>query len=177
MLEQIRLQQERKLGRVYVEENSSLNRLDSIFSQLSSKYDMDYDNLLQILKRRQSYVSVPASIFNNALSPLENVVLYLSRKLCLSQTEIANILNRDHTTIWTTLQNAKKKMKSKEYEGKESDILVPIHIFADGKLSVLESLSVYIKERFGLSYHEIAAMLGKDDRTIWTVVKRAKEKL
>lgn len=55
-------------------------------------------------------------------------------------------------------------------------IPIPAHIFRDRSLSVLEVLVEYLKERKGLTYHEIAVMLNRDDRTIWTCFKRAKEK-
>jgi hypothetical protein len=53
---------------------------------------------------------------------------------------------------------------------------VPINIFKDRKLSILERLSSYVKDNYELSYHQIALALGKNDRTIWTVVNRAKKK-
>lgn len=53
---------------------------------------------------------------------------------------------------------------------------IPAHIFRDRSLSVLEILVEYLKENKGLTYHEIAVMLNRDDRTIWTCYKRAKEK-
>ena len=182
MLSQIREQQERKFGRIFLEENTALNRLDTIFKEISSKYAMDYNNILQLLKKRQNYVTIPASMFNNSLSPLENVVLYLYVKFGFSQTEIATLLNRDHTTIWTTLENAMKKSKIQKYNEliaalEQEEILVPVQVFADRKLSILESLSIYIKDRFEMSYHQIALMLGKNDRTIWTVVDRARRKI
>jgi len=43
-------------------------------------------------------------------------------------------------------------------------------------LSVLEVMVEYLKEKEGLSYHEIASLTNRDDRTIWTVYHRAKIK-
>ncbi len=176
MLSQI----EQRLGRIFVEENAALSRLDTIFSGLSSKYKMNYANIIEMLKKRQSLLSIPASIFNNQLSPLENVALYLNVRLRFSQTQIANILKRDHTTIWTTLEHASRKISKSMYEEmlkEQEKILIPIKIFSNRKLSILESLSIYVKNKFGLSYHQIALLLGKNDRTIWTVVNRGRRKL
>ena len=181
MLREIREQQERRFGRVFLEENEALDRLDTIFSELSMKYGIDYNNIMQLLKRRQNYVSIPASVFNNPLSPLENVVLYLNLHLRLSQTEISNLLNRDHTTIWTTLENARKKIKESKYNELiaklDEKILIPVSVFSNRKLSILESLSIYIKEKYDMNYHQIALILGKNDRTIWTVVNRGRKKI
>lgn len=45
------------------------------------------------------------------------------------------------------------------------------------RLSGLESICKYLKEDLGLSFHEIALILNRDDRTIWTTYKRAKKKM
>ncbi|MFC1741506.1 sigma factor-like helix-turn-helix DNA-binding protein [Nanoarchaeota archaeon] len=49
-------------------------------------------------------------------------------------------------------------------------------IFIDRSLSPLESISEYLREVQGLSFHEIAVLMGRDDRTIWTCYSRAKKK-
>ena len=183
MISQIREEREKRLGRIYFEESTSLAKLGGLFSKLSSDYNMDYGNIAAILKKRQSYASIPASIFNNVLSPLENVVLYLSVRYRFNQTKIAEILCRDHTTIWTTLENAQQKINRLKYTGMidklpdSEKILVPVKIFSDRKLSILEDISMYMKDRFNMSYHEIAIVLGKNDRTIWTVVNRGWRKI
>ena len=58
----------------------------------------------------------------------------------------------------------------------EENLLIPSSILKDRTLSVLESIVEYLKEKRNLSYHEIAELLGRDDRTIWTVYDRAKKK-
>jgi hypothetical protein len=59
---------------------------------------------------------------------------------------------------------------------KKEEILIPSSIFIDRKLSVLEILVEYLKEKRNLNYHQIASLLNRDDRTIWTVYNRAKKK-
>ena len=58
----------------------------------------------------------------------------------------------------------------------DSVISIPSSIFKDRALSVLEVLTEFLKEQEGLTYHEIAVLLGRDDRTIWTCFSRAKKK-
>jgi hypothetical protein len=53
---------------------------------------------------------------------------------------------------------------------------IPVNIFSK-KLGGLEALCKYMKENLGMSYHGIALDLNRDDRTIWTAVKKASEKL
>jgi hypothetical protein len=62
-----------------------------------------------------------------------------------------------------------KKKKSKTLN-------IPSSIFKDRSLSVLEILVEYLKEKKQLTYHEIAQLLNRNDRTIWTVYHRAKQK-
>ena len=182
MLTQLREQRERRFGKICLDEAASLRKLNSILSKLSSKYGMDIDKILGLVKKRAEYASIPAALFNNPLSPLENVVLYMYIKLGFSQSRIAALLQRDHTTIWTTLDNALKKTDRRRYRAMiakldKGQMAVPLNIFSDRKLSILENLCTYIKEKYNLTYHDISVLLGKDDRTIWTVVSRARKKL
>jgi len=57
-----------------------------------------------------------------------------------------------------------------------SEIKVPLNVFTDRSLSVLEVLVEYLKEYHNLSYHDIAVLLNRDDRTIWTVYNRVSKK-
>ncbi|MFC1728656.1 hypothetical protein ACFLZ7_04320 [Nanoarchaeota archaeon] len=56
------------------------------------------------------------------------------------------------------------------------ELEVPLSLFRDRSISVLEALSEHLKDKKGLSYHEIAVLLNRDDRTIWTCYNRAKKK-
>ena len=56
----------------------------------------------------------------------------------------------------------------------KENILIPISIFKNS--SPLESLVKYLKENIGLSLHEIASLLKRDERTIWTTYNNALNK-
>ena len=56
------------------------------------------------------------------------------------------------------------------------NIFLPPSIFQDRSLSVLESITEYLKDSKNFSYHEIAEIMNRDDRTIWTCYNRAKKK-
>lgn len=71
---------------------------------------------------------------------------------------------------------AKKSDKKKEEEIVSSTLNVPTSVFRDRSLSVLEVVVEYLKEHHNLTYHQIAKLLNRDDRTIWTVYNRAKRK-
>jgi predicted transcriptional regulator len=56
---------------------------------------------------------------------------------------------------------------------------IPLRLFSNKKLGVLEVVVKYLKEHTPLSYAEIAKLLNRDQRTIWTtyskVIKKHKE--
>ena len=56
------------------------------------------------------------------------------------------------------------------------DVQIPSSVFRDRSASVLEVLVEYLKEKRDMSLHEIALLLNRDDRTIWTVYNRIKKK-
>ena len=53
---------------------------------------------------------------------------------------------------------------------------IPFSVLADRRLATLEAVVEYMKEKLNLSYHEIAELLNRDDRTVWTCYHRAKKK-
>jgi len=64
--------------------------------------------------------------------------------------------------------------------GKKKDVEkvlnIPSSIFQDRSLSVLEAMVEFFKEKKEMKYSEIARLLNRDDRTVWTAYQRAKEK-
>ncbi|MBN1386409.1 hypothetical protein JW968_05555 [Candidatus Woesearchaeota archaeon] len=53
---------------------------------------------------------------------------------------------------------------------------IPSEVFKDRSISVLEAMVEYLKDRKELSFHEIAVLLNRNDRTIWTVYHRTQQK-
>ncbi|HLD87149.1 MAG TPA: hypothetical protein VJB12_03715 [Candidatus Nanoarchaeia archaeon] len=119
--------------------------------------------------------SIPLGIFNNGLSGLEAIVFYLKEAKGLRFCQIAALLNRDDRTIWDSHNQARSKEDDFPLH-LTSPLSVPLKIFQDRGLGVLEALSEHLKEKRGMRYCEIAQLLGKDDRTIWTACARAKKK-
>ena len=69
------------------------------------------------------------------------------------------------------------KMTTKNIEALKKEIKIPISIFDDRRLGVLESLVLYLKTNQSLKNSEIARILNRDSRTIWTVYSRVKKKV
>ena len=129
----------------------------------------------------ESVVLIPLKVFlDRSISVLEAVSEYFMDEKGMSYHEIAVLLNRDDRTIWTCYNRAKKKRKSRGgvkrvVVGDEGE-KVPSSVFLDRDVSVLEAIVEYLKEEKELSYHEMAVLLGRNDRTVWTCYNRAKKK-
>ena len=121
-------------------------------------------------------IRIPCCIFNDKLSTFESICKYLKENLKLTYHGIAELLKRDDRTIWTVYNHSIPKQK-KKFDVRKKDITIPLKIFRDRKLSILEHITRYLKEDFGMTYHEIAELLKRDDRTIWTVYDRALKKM
>jgi hypothetical protein len=129
----------------------------------------------KIIQKKQEDILLPVSIFKESITPLESSVKYLKENLNLSYTEIASLLKRDQRNIWQAYSLTKKKLSSR-FLVHESEFNIPLLALSNPRFSALESISSYLKDSHCLTYHEIAVLLNRDDRTIWTCYNRAKEK-
>lgn len=120
-------------------------------------------------------VKIPLYIFRNGLSGLEAISKYLHEVNGLRYCEIAKLLARDDRTVWDAYNSAQEKSNS-EFIDEETQYFIPVSIFQNRVFSVLESLTIYLKENCGLRYCKIATLLGKDQRTVWTVYQRVLKK-
>lgn len=140
-------------------------------------YNVSISILRKIAKKVQK-IAIPTFIFKDrSLAILETIVKFLKEKHTLTYHEIAVLINRDDRTIWTAYHRAKKKQKKPQKITKKPTKNIPTAIFKDRSVSVLEAVVRFLKEKHNLSYHEIAVLLNRDDRTIWTVYSRVKKKL
>lgn len=67
-------------------------------------------------------------------------------------------------------------MVKQDIEKLKKELSIPISIFDDRQLGILECLVRYLREVIKLRNTDIAKLLNRDDRTIWTVYHRVKEK-
>lgn len=78
-------------------------------------------------------------------------------------------------------ERLKQKFNYSEHEilrlwNSENIFLIPVAIFA-GKLSPAEALAKFLKENYDLSFHDVSALIGRDERGIWANYKRAIKKM
>lgn len=119
-------------------------------------------------------VLLPVSILKNN-SSLQAIVLYLKDNKGLKFTNIASLLNRNQRTIWTSYK--KSDYEKRSFIDTGSEYFIPVNIFSNRHLSVLENIILYLKSNYDLSTNEISSLLGKKYRTIWTVNRRIMKKL
>lgn len=137
------------------------------------KYKKDFLRYIKQKKDRKD--AIPISIFTNKLAPLETVVKYLREELDCSYNEIALLLNRKPGPIGVSYRQAKRKFPSR-LDVSSTENSIPISVFKNSKLTIFETIVVYLKDKDKLKFREIAELLNRNYRTIWTVYKRAKKK-
>ena len=142
----------------YFMQDYEINELPSVF-YLNLKYEDE--------------IYLPVTLFQNKLTPLQIIVKYLKENLNKTNKQISLLLKRDPKTTWITYKPVEK---SKSLSIKETKTQIPLSIFEDRRLSILEALVCFLKN-LDMKYSEIARLLNKDQRTIWTVHSRAKKKL
>ena len=154
------------------EEVVKLEKAKKLLLPIKEKYKLTFDELEKLVEEELFF---PAAILNKKLTVLESVVKYLKEEHGVSLRRISNLLGRDERNIWHIYNRTRKKYP-KRFVIKKTEFWIPVAIFSDKKLSALEVIVSYLKEELSLIYHEIALLLKRDDRTIWTVYQRAEKK-
>ena len=159
------------MNNVYIDGNIGSYPIENS-SNAEITYKILVDNKLNVTTSKEIYI--PLSIVRHE-SSLESIVLYLKDRSGLRFNEIAKLLNRDQRTIWVTYSNVKRKGVVLNI-GVDS-LNIPLSIFVSRKLSMLESIVLYLKSHHDMSFVQISSMLDKNYRTIWTVYRRAMKKM
>lgn len=147
-------------------------KFQNLSEKLKKKYEVSTSNLI---KQIEDDILIPITIFSRELGSLETICKYLKENLNLKNRKIAFLIARDSRSVWQAYNASKKKLPSK-YEIFPSKYFIPVSILRNKELSVLENIVFYLKEEFSLNYHEIAVLLKRDDRTIWSVYQKARKK-
>ena len=161
---------------IHINTEEEINLVDSLIKRIIEKNDVSFSSVVDLLKKRRKEdkaITFPSSILKNrSLGVLEAVTKYLKEELNLSYHDMASLLNRNDRPIWITYNKAKQKFPERLITDKSS-IQIPLSIFTDRNLGLLENLTKYLRENLNLKNREIAKMLDRDNRTIWTCYDRA----
>jgi DNA-directed RNA polymerase specialized sigma24 family protein len=145
---------------------------DKLLSVVQEEHVLEQDDK-KALGIINEAIHIPIAVIKNK-SSLQATVVYMKDVLKLDFCDIARQLNRDDRTVWTTYHVGKSKISISSSD--KSELTIPVSIFTSRRLSVLESVVFYLKTNHDFSLNEIANLLGKNYRTIWTVYRRAMKK-
>ncbi len=127
----------------------------------------------------QESITVPVGIFSAKLGTLEAVTKYLKENKELRLYRIATLLKRDPRTVWGAYQSSTQKSPEPfaiSPDRAQENLELPLEIFTDRALGMLESLTWYMRERLGMHYTAIAKIIRRDYSTVWTACTRARTK-
>ena len=140
------------------------------FKELLERVTGDY---LEQLKHRRD--SVPVGIFVKELSPLQAVVKYLKESLDYSHKKISVLLNRSPKTVWQAYDSSRERFPD-AFDISISKYFIPLSMLAQRDFSILELVVAHLKEEYGLENNQLAKLLHRDGRTIWTAYSRLTKK-
>lgn len=163
----------KSLDEVLKQDNIIVERIKELANILRAKHNLTTKDIIYLADEKE--VLIPVSIFTKKLSILEAITKYLKEDLELNYHEIGELINRNEKNLWHTYRNACKKLPSR-LEISESRYFIPVSIFQND-LGVMGNVVLYLREEIELSFHNIAVLLERDDRTIWTMWNHAKKKI
>ena len=71
----------------------------------------------------------------------------------------------------------KRGISDREIVSRHSNLMIPVSALRNGHLTTYEALIVYLRDDSGFNYHNIAVLLGRDERDVRKVYFRAQKKL
>ena len=159
-----------ELKKEYTKEKQEI--IELLIKEIKKKYKLSDEEIKEI--RTRGEIKLPITIFSRELGGLEAVVKYTKENLKMRYREIASLLQRNERTIWTAYSKSKEKCPQ-QIKAKETALFLSSSIFSK-KLTILEAVILHLKEK-GLRYSEIAKLLERDQRNIWTIYSRAVKKI
>ncbi len=148
-------------------------QIHKLLNELETENKAEFDKIFS--EENQQLEFIPTNIFNDKLGILESIVKYLKENKQFKLSEIAKLIERDQRTIWNTYDKAKKKYP-KQFAEIDSEIKIPIEIFHNRNLGPLEILTIFLKENKHMKFKDIANLLKRDPRTIWSSYNKGVKK-
>jgi len=121
------------------------------------------EELVQIILEKEGR-TMPAGVLNSGFHPLQAVVKYLKEEERMEIKHISILLNRNVQTIWTSYN----MVRDVKVSFKDSGIGIPLSVLSKTDCSILESAVHYLNSVHKLRLGQIAVMLGKSIKTVWT---------
>ena len=151
--------------------DSNYLQLKLLFNKLKYNYNLNSTGLLRLLENK---ILLPDCIFVQDLSVFQSIVKFLKENCGFKNKDIASLMHRSQKSVWQAYNNS-IKVFPKKFKIIASRYYIPVSKLVPS-LTILESVVVYLKEKCLLNYHQIAILLKRDDRTVWTVYQRVKRR-
>jgi len=156
-------------------QKDALNMLQLLLEHLQNHYNIAPEEALRLIKEKED-LSVPLSVFERfELTFLEALVKYLHENLSMRFSQIAKSLNKNPVSIWGCYKKSKAKHPN-QFSPDLSKGEVPLVIFTSKKYTISEALVHYLSQERKMRYIDIAKLLNRDSRTIWSLARRALKK-
>ena len=151
-----------------------LRQLKEAYALLRKDHHLSPEDILRQLE--ESEIGIPVTAFSKELSGLETITKYLKENQRLELKLIAQKLNRSYRTIWGAYHTTTHKHPS-SLAPSPTPYQIPLSLFSQRKLSVLETITHHLKIHYKLRYSEIDRLLHRDPRTIRTTEHKAEGKI
>jgi len=156
-------------------DGSNTKLVKEILGRLTKEQVIDlFIGYLVDKKTKTDEIKIPVSAFDaKKLSSFEIIVRYLKDYKALKNSKISELLVRSPQSVWNTYKKSRKKFSGK-IETKSSEYDIPVSVFQKKGYTILESIVVFLKDEHDLRFSDIAKLINRDQRTIWTVYNRKK---
>jgi len=128
----------------------------------------------KIAELLQQSITIPDYVFNESLTALQSIVKYLKEERSLKNSEIAKIAHISQKSVWQAYRNS-KAIQQEAFTRQKAAYAIPLSALKPG-LTALESVVFHLRITEKVSFRGIADILRRDQRTIWTLFRRAEKK-
>lgn len=143
------------------------------FSELEESELMEI--YLEHLKKQKKLTEIPITLFKHDISPSGLIIKYLKENLGFDIPRIAKQLKRNPGAILNSYNHVNEKYPNGLF-AQTTNINIPLEILSNRSYSILENITIYLKEIKDLKINNIASLLNKNPKTISTVYRRARKK-
>ena len=147
--------------------------LHSLLQLLKNQYNITLQEVVEEFHGGSD--DVPLSIFSTSLSPAEALVKYLKEERSMGFHQIGLLLHRDERGLWSSYARSKLKHPSL-FSMQSTGFQVPLYLFANRSLSILENVLFYLHTTLNLPEKELSKLLNKRQAVIHTTLQRARKK-
>jgi len=146
---------------------------ESFLRYMKEERGLDIEDIARLVDEKD--ITVPITVFALDISPSEALCKYLKENRGLSFRKIGVFLNRDERSAWTSYQRAQKK-HPEPFPSMDDALAIPVSIFTQRDLSILEHVVSFALTRTGMSIPALSRLLCKHPSALHTVAKRAAKK-